>query len=235
MKNSTLLNILLFLVITVVCSCQSDENEPAPMVKAGFTQNLEITERYEVIRFTNTSLNAERYHWDFGNGITSTKKNPEINFYDPGTYKVRLIAYDKFNGASFAYDTVKVGRKHITKIEVERLDPISHAGYTWDPQDGPDLYMRIAPKNSPDWIYSPVHYNATTFPVSWEYTPNVVMAEAEHWVFELYDEDLPFPAQEIAGLVLHTSSNTTKNTAGDKGYIVHEQREARFVIHFDVK
>ena len=42
------------------------------------------------ITFLNTSENCNIYHWDFGNGKTSTEKNPTFVFRTAGTYKVTL-------------------------------------------------------------------------------------------------------------------------------------------------
>jgi hypothetical protein len=99
--------------------------------------------------------------------------------------------------------------------------------------------VRIAPSNSPNWIYSPVQYNvsAGAFPVSWKFSPNVIIGPTETWTFELYDEDLPHPAEYIMGPVIqtHSASYVTKTDSGTKGYIFYEQREASMKIYFDVK
>jgi len=42
--------------------------------------------------FNNTSLDANSYYWDFGNGNTSTDSNPYCIYNSAGTYTVRLIA-----------------------------------------------------------------------------------------------------------------------------------------------
>jgi PKD repeat protein len=239
MKKTKLIYILFIAIFNGLIGCENDDVDPSKQTTAQFTQNVQITERYEPVRFTNNSINATHYEWDFGNGITSTIKDPVINFNDPGTYTVKLKAYNSSKKTSVAYGTVKVGRKHITKIEIERLDSVSHAGKTWDPKDGPDLYVRIAPSDTPNWIYSPVHQNvlASEFPISWEFYPNVVIDPAETWTFELNDEDLPFPAEYIMGPRIQTSSSTykTKTDSGAKGYFIYEQREARMKIYFDVK
>lgn len=46
------------------------------------------------IAFTNTSVGAVTYYWDFGDGNTSTQTNPNHNYSTPGTYTVTLVAYD---------------------------------------------------------------------------------------------------------------------------------------------
>jgi len=47
------------------------------------------------VQFTNLSQNACSYLWDFGDGETSTEKNPEHCYYNPPTkhYTVTLTAY----------------------------------------------------------------------------------------------------------------------------------------------
>ncbi|GAB3897659.1 hypothetical protein GCM10028803_16070 [Larkinella knui] len=44
------------------------------------------------IQFTNKSVNASRYQWEFGDGQASTEANPVIEFKANGIYFARLIA-----------------------------------------------------------------------------------------------------------------------------------------------
>ncbi|MFC5411829.1 PKD domain-containing protein [Larkinella bovis] len=44
------------------------------------------------IQFTNRSMNADRYQWQFGDGQASTEPNPLIEFKGNGIYTARLIA-----------------------------------------------------------------------------------------------------------------------------------------------
>lgn len=44
------------------------------------------------IQFTNTSVNASSYYWDFGNGNFSVLNNPSNVYNNAGTYNVKLIA-----------------------------------------------------------------------------------------------------------------------------------------------
>lgn len=46
------------------------------------------------VNFTNLSLNATQYFWDFGDGFTSTAVNPVHLYTDTGTFQVMLIASD---------------------------------------------------------------------------------------------------------------------------------------------
>lgn len=46
------------------------------------------------VSFSNSSVNATQYFWDFGDGATSTENTPTHVFTDTGTFVVMLIATD---------------------------------------------------------------------------------------------------------------------------------------------
>ncbi len=57
--------------------------------------------------FVNNSLGGLNFFWDFGDGTTSTQDNPSHLYANPGTYLVRLKAFDstscnKVDSASFS-------------------------------------------------------------------------------------------------------------------------------------
>lgn len=244
MKNIKLTYLLLLAIFVGFSSCKNDDEEvnPEPLPIAQFVQNKQITEAYEMVSFVNTSENATHYEWDFGKGITSTQESPQITFYDPGTYTVKLTAYNSANKASVASGTLVVGRKYITKITLERIDSVSQGGYPWDPQDGPDLYMRIGSANNSNWVYTPVKYNVSKsdFPVSWDFSPSVLVGATETWWFLVYDEDLPYPrefSQDVLGALIqtHSPSYVTKTDGGTKGYISYNEINGKMKVYFDVK
>ncbi|MGB0175965.1 MAG: PKD domain-containing protein, partial [Owenweeksia sp.] len=62
--------------------------------KIDFTQDTDTICDTLFIHFSNESINAQIFEWDFGNGRTSTNSEP-ISFYENfGTYTIRLIATD---------------------------------------------------------------------------------------------------------------------------------------------
>ncbi|MCP9767678.1 PKD domain-containing protein [Lacihabitans sp. LS3-19] len=75
-------------------SVTSDEIQKLVIPKAIFsfskTENCDST----VFTFTNASVDANSYLWDFGDGQTSTLVNPEHTFYYPGAFTVSLKAID---------------------------------------------------------------------------------------------------------------------------------------------
>ncbi|MBI1341460.1 MAG: PKD domain-containing protein [Terrimonas sp.] len=46
----------------------------------------------QAIQFTDLSVPSDDWLWDFGNGATSTLKNPLYQYTNPGTYSVKLVA-----------------------------------------------------------------------------------------------------------------------------------------------
>ena len=59
---------------------------------ASFTTNNNGCEGPCEITFINQSLNASSYHWDFGDGQTSTAIHPQHVYQSAGSYTVTLTA-----------------------------------------------------------------------------------------------------------------------------------------------
>ena len=76
---------------------------------AGFTTQINGL----TVTFTNTSKDEDgdtlTYSWNFGNGKTSTDKNPSVIYDEKGTYHVTLTVTDPSNASNKAEDDVTVG------------------------------------------------------------------------------------------------------------------------------
>mgnify|MGYP001298772007 FL=1 len=71
-------------------SCTKECEEPTVAVVASFTVPSEPTT--EGVPFTNTSTGADTYLWNFGDGTTSTEKNPTHAYEESGYYTIKLTA-----------------------------------------------------------------------------------------------------------------------------------------------
>lgn len=92
---------LLLAAVALLAACSTD-SPSAPVQDPGgpvifdddpvtSAFSFETTEDLVVI-FTNESLNAETYLWDFGDGTTSTLFEPVHTYEEPDTYTVSLTA-----------------------------------------------------------------------------------------------------------------------------------------------
>ena len=83
--------ISVFLIIFgsfIFTSCDNEPIEFSPVAKFSV-----LTVNNEVVEFRNTSLNSTSWHWDFGDGNTSTEKDPTHIYAEIGNYEVVLTAY----------------------------------------------------------------------------------------------------------------------------------------------
>ncbi len=63
-----------------------------------FSENPEVDFYYEIhapVRFTNSTINATTFLWDFGDGNTSTETNPEHEYLRTESYKVCLTGWNE--------------------------------------------------------------------------------------------------------------------------------------------
>ena len=87
---------MLLLVISLI-GCENDDVS-LPEVISAFTYSINADTG--TVTFINTSVNSRNYFWEFGDGTSSTLKNP-INIYTAGEYTVTLKAIN----VAGAFDT----------------------------------------------------------------------------------------------------------------------------------
>jgi hypothetical protein len=92
----SLTSLLLLAFVFHACKDEGFDVPPAS-TQADFEYEINVIvideeeeiEHYEV-RFTNKSILAQSYLWDFGNGETSTEENPTVIYTQPGSYNASL-------------------------------------------------------------------------------------------------------------------------------------------------
>lgn len=84
---------------------------------ASFINTPEETNMYETsIQFTNNSIGADNYSWNFGDSTYGTSVNPEHNYTDTGSYEIQLIASTDHLCADTTYGSLIVNA--ITNIYI---------------------------------------------------------------------------------------------------------------------
>jgi hypothetical protein len=92
MKKNLIYFLMLLPALFIASGCQKYEvgNPPASTV-ADFTYSATNSSNAPcVVTFTDKSINANGYLWDFGNGQTSTEANPVVSYDSAGLYTVKL-------------------------------------------------------------------------------------------------------------------------------------------------
>ena len=83
--------------------CEDDESSVEPPT-ARFNYTVDENNGL-LVNFTNASLNADSYSWDFGDDESSTEMSPSHTYAADGTYHVTLTATNS-GGSDVATDTL---------------------------------------------------------------------------------------------------------------------------------
>lgn len=127
----------LAVIIVVITSCKKEESNQG--TKAVFSY---VADGF-VVNFTNFSMDATDYEWDFGdgNGGTSTKKSPQFVYKAKGSYIVSLTAKNGDIINTFK-DTVSIIGPNI-KIDGDFTD-WEHVEYTFQNEEAKGGTLRAA-------------------------------------------------------------------------------------------
>ena len=92
-------------VLTSLLACDLSEEAIAPPgkleVKYTYIKELEAGK----VTFINTSVNADSFLWEFGDGTTSTVKDPVKTFTETGDYLVKLTASNSKTGMTDSFSS----------------------------------------------------------------------------------------------------------------------------------
>jgi hypothetical protein len=111
-----MLRILLISLIVIVVSCK-----PKDIASSCF----EVTQGSDIVYLDpSCSMQAERYFWTFGDGLSSSEENPQHVYASGGTYVIRLEVTGKDGSVSYSENTVNVEVNcHECDCDIE--DPIN--------------------------------------------------------------------------------------------------------------
>jgi YVTN family beta-propeller protein len=84
---------------------EEDNNPPSIIPEANFTSNVTQGNAPLSVQFNDTSTGSPTsWSWDFGDGNTSTEKDPTYTFLKPGNYTVKLTASNARGADSFSHE-----------------------------------------------------------------------------------------------------------------------------------
>ena len=200
------------LLLLSMPSCKKEEtstnntNTTTAAAVADFTISGNNSYTFNTVTFTNNSSNAATYSWDFGDGGTSTLKDPTHSYTTSGTFTVTLRALNSAGTASVITKTVVVIARptslKIVKVTVTNMPFIDGNGAGWDSFNGPDVFYQLT--NNAGTVFSSGNkYNdvvSASLPLSWTYsTPYLITDLNIQYNIQLYDYDTPDPDDYIGG------------------------------------
>lgn len=108
------------LVLVILTGCyEKHEYYPVEPI-AQFNISDYSVEPGQTVYFTNNSLHADYFEWNFGDGTFSDVINPAHAYAHPGTYSVSLTAFLNGRQAHTVYQTITV--LSITRLEITVLE-----------------------------------------------------------------------------------------------------------------
>lgn len=126
MKN-VLFKYILFIPLTLVAfmACRDDDGIESKIVdgnkpKAQFSYVADAM----TVAFTDKSVDAESYYWDFGDGATSTEKSPVHTYAAAGNYTIKL----KVNSVAGYSDTFEGGPVFVADKVVAAFSSVAELG-----------------------------------------------------------------------------------------------------------
>lgn len=93
-------------LISIFTACKKEPAAPMPVVNF-FVDNASCTSPCFVYCF-DQSYNAIAYKWNFGNSLTSDKKNDSIQYINPGFYTISLTVWNSDNVSDSLSKTIQV-------------------------------------------------------------------------------------------------------------------------------
>jgi S-formylglutathione hydrolase len=97
--NTKFCSFTILVIIVLVTACKNPE--------ASFIYECGDCIIGDPVQFTSTSINSETFNWDFGDGNTTSEKNPVHIYYESGVFNVELTVSNK-NGSDRASGSVTI-------------------------------------------------------------------------------------------------------------------------------
>ncbi len=143
--------VLLSLAISLIFSCHKDKPKPPITGEALFTyvpNGLTVT-------FTNVSTvsGTVTYLWDFGDGETSTEKDPVHTYASKGEYNVKLTVTDSEGGDHTVSTKITVDKNSPVKLDDNGFDDWASIGEAFTIGDNAGSIQSFKYDFDSDFIY----------------------------------------------------------------------------------
>ena len=222
MKKTYLISIC-FISIVLSCKKSSDDTKPTP-TPIGNPPTVDFS-YFEYgsyspvfVQFTNASINADSYSWDYVDGITSTEKDPIHQYTTGGTFNVKLTATNS-NGVTTKIKIVTITptptSAKISQLNITAYPILNSTGSGWDNPNTPDNYFQLADSIG-NIIYNGAgsiafNIDGSFLPYTWTFPiPQSMTYLNSAYYIVFYDYDAPpSPPQFMGNLIFKLSDYTS--------------------------
>jgi hypothetical protein len=143
-------NLLFIAFVAMAMGISSCKEEPFPVPvassQAKFTYSVNIVDqggtRVFEVQFTNQSIGAASYSWDFANGTTSTEENPFVTFTEQGDYNV-VLTITPLDNTLYYNKTTFTSKLRLLLKETILIEPFDGIGASTPETWLPDGWLAI--------------------------------------------------------------------------------------------
>ncbi|MRG48918.1 PKD domain-containing protein [Chitinophaga sp. SYP-B3965] len=149
-------NIKYIFLLLLVASCSKDEVQP----EADIFYKINITDK--TVTFTNETVGAVSYRWEFGDGATSTDQSPVHTYPDKGKYVPTLYATTKDGRVSEGSTVIYIAKTSPVKLNDNSLaDWDAITDYQLLPGAGETFFRKVKFDYDAQYVYVYIEVNST--------------------------------------------------------------------------
>lgn len=136
------------LVVLFFSACKKDEETSQTPVAVFSVNKSVVNEQFTIMALPNQSENTSSYLWDFGNGKTSTDKNPSFSYDNRGDYTVTLEAKNDQGEVAVSKKQIRVLGPVIKMIVIDKIDVTKAPnGSSIDGDKDADIWVEVKVKD----------------------------------------------------------------------------------------
>ncbi|MCX7836051.1 MAG: PKD domain-containing protein [bacterium] len=209
----------IFILIVIGCNNTSENSNPlapqntdAPI--ASFSINGTMVTP-ATLTLTNTSLNADSYLWNFGDGRTSNIHSPTVTYTTMGQYTITLTAIQtSTNRSNIANRSVFIepGSVYLSRFTIHQIPFTDNQGSGWDLTTGPDVFCELVTNNTLIASTQPIFdIVQSQLPLIWDFsTPYFISNRSQLYSLNIFDYD-DFSSHDFIGSVNFAINNIGNN------------------------
>jgi len=216
MRTKRILSVLLNALFIFSTGCEKPST-PEILV-ADFSYTRDHVPPPVTVTFSNLSLNATSYLWDFGDNEGSSEMNPSHIYQNEGYVTVKLTAFNSDGTSSITKtDVISIGILQCKIISLSLINmPLFNGTASWDAGSGPDVFFTISTNSVPSYIlFSTINsrfndITSSSLPLLWSFSTAIFPCPKTQWrCIDFWDYDPEDQDDYLGGFIFNPSLYNT--------------------------